>query len=244
MINIHFLLVIITLLFCSTSSLDGAFALSDSLPVDTISRENKKMPSTSLRNLQLLEDCLITFIDCEVPNKFENLQTNSFDIVCNYEILPEDAEYTSAIYATDENGDCVLGNYENAPKYITVAEPEGQGENGEFSAKLNVDRDMLAWDIFEEGQPKQFKFELCVRVDIIGKDFQNEDVQFAPSLTKVEVELTFDGDFEVDIELNADIAVNEFNVAKKYGVSAYLCEAEPPHEQIDSSKKYGPTEIV
>lgn len=214
-----------------------------SLSATYIGSYNSAFASSS-RNLQLLEDCLITFVDCELPNHFDNLQTNSFDIACNYEILPEDAEYTSAIYGTDENGDCVLGNYEMAPKYVTVAETEGQGENGEFSVNLNVDRDMLAWDMAEENNPRQFSFEVCVRNDIIGKNYQNEDVQLAPSLTKVDVSLTFDGDFEVDIELNADITVNEFSVAKTYGVSAYLCEEGPLYEQVDSSKKYGSREII
>lgn len=229
-------LIISNINFCVSSLRDG-------LSIYPTAQKTNVFP----RNLQLLEDCLITFVDCEVPNQFDNLKSNTIDVLCNYEILPEDGKYEVAIYSTDANGDCVLGYNELAPHYISVAEPDGKGDNGEFSVKLNVNRDKIAWDMSEEGipHPTQFEFESCIRVDIIGKDSNNADVQLAPSLTKLNVDLSFDGNFDVDVQLDTNIAVNEYSVAKKYSVSAYLCEKDPPHNRIDpTTKMFGPADII
>ena len=143
------------------------------------------------RDLQKLEECIINFIDCEVPNQFDELETENIDILCNYGIVPESSEYESNVFSTDENGDCVIGSYVPAASYISVSEPRGYGINGLFGVKLNVDRDLLAYEM--GSNQDEYSFDFCIKSDIIVKDYNGNDVKLAPHMTKVEIELVFDG---------------------------------------------------
>jgi len=194
------------------------------------------------RDLQKLEECIINFIDCEVPNQFDELETENIDILCNYGIVPESSEYESNVFSTDENGDCVIGSYVPAASYISVSEPRGYGINGLFGVKLNVDRDLLAYEM--GSNQDEYSFEFCIKSDIIVKDYNGNDVKLAPHMTKVEIELVFDGTFVENIDLEAAIAYNEFSISKKYSVEAYLCSKDPPHSPIDPATQFSPSEIM
>lgn len=192
--------------------------------------------------MQALEECIINFVDCEVPNQFENVQDKTIDILCNYGIVPETSQYESDVYSTDGNGDCLIGFYTPPPDYISISDPRGNGVNGKFGVKVNVDRDLLALDMGSNRE--EYSFEFCIRSDIVVKDDNGNDVKLAPHMTKVEVELVFDGSIVENIDLDAAIGYNEFSVSKMYSVDAYLCSVDPPHNPINPGTQFNSNEIM
>jgi len=135
-----------------------------------------------------------------------------------------------------------LQNSEIAPQFISVKDPSGNGENGEFTADVMIDRAMLAEALATDPDMESFSF--CIRNDIIVKDFEGNEVKLAPHLTKVDIGVAFDGMFMETILLESTVTVDEYSVATQYSVSSYLCDVNAPHDAIDPTTEYSATGVL
>lgn len=193
------------------------------------------------RKMQFLEDCYISYIDC--MSQYDESSTSlDVDVTCSYNIEPGEGAYETVIYALDENGECTLQNSEIAPQFISVKDPSGNGENGEFTADVMIDRAMLAEALATDPDMESFSF--CIRNDIIVKDFEGNEVKLAPHLTKVDIGVAFDGMFMETILLESTVTVDEYSVATQYSVSSYLCDVNAPHDAIDPTTEYSATGVL
>jgi len=189
------------------------------------------------------EGCQILFVDCELPQDFERLQTTTIDILCNYVIAPDNGDYISIMYGLEDDGTCQYFNPSNPrPEFLRIVEgtSRGIGKKGYFGVQMNVDRELLSREISFDPINPTFEFCYCLLSEGVVYDLVGTEMRMSPHLTKVCMTLLFNGNFQLDNILlrTGEIDRSEVELQKSYDVRAYVCSTSEPHEEITSPEVY------
>eukprot|EP00592_Proboscia_alata_P019620 CAMPEP_0194421122 /NCGR_PEP_ID=MMETSP0176-20130528/20357_1 /TAXON_ID=216777 /ORGANISM="Proboscia alata, Strain PI-D3" /LENGTH=407 /DNA_ID=CAMNT_0039229067 /DNA_START=225 /DNA_END=1448 /DNA_ORIENTATION=- len=229
---------------------DICFAMVIFTSVSSVNANSLKAPIShqspqlnESRDLQLLQNCFIDFLNCTTPAEEDSLPF-TLDLECFFLMEPGNGVYMSVLYGPGADGACSLVDQGEIPDFITIDPDQGVAIDGEFSNPISIDRAKLAEAM--GANPEAYQFSFCIENSILVKDFDGNDVMLAPHLTKVNVEVELDGKFELpaNIILTTEVPVAEYAVTEVYTVSSYLCEEDPPHNPLPENTEFIPSDIL